>query len=611
MDAKTKLSHLPSEPGIYIMKGAGERVLYVGKAKNLKNRLRSYFRKSSSLDSRKVKMVEEIRDFEYIVTKNEFEALILESNFIKRFKPPYNIILRDDKNYPYIKLTVNEQWPRIEVVRKTKRDSALYFGPYVPAGAMWEMLDFIRRNFPVRMCRYNLEKPFRPCVQHQMGRCLAPCAEALRSPEARTRYMETVDEVTAFIRGEKKELLQSLRNRMARCAGELQYEEAATIRDRLNALDKAWESQRVIDPKLGDLDVIGLHSGKQDSSVFMLFIRNGMVIGQKEFFLKRVEGMNDVELIESFIGQFYAKEIILPPRIMLPVQKDFPTLKTWLYQRRGSAVRLSGARGERDRKLLRMANDNALFSYNRHRDRSVDTTLLTIKELLGLRRVPTNIGAIDVSNISGSEAVGAFVSYKGGQFRRDRYRLFKIKTVQGIDDFAMIGEVVARYLREAADDHDALPLLILIDGGRGQLESALSAMKDYTIPLEVAAIAKARDRMHDKKETGGIRTDLERIYLPGRKRPVYLDPSAASTHVLQKIRDEVHRVAVSYHKKVRTKRTLASPLEKVRGIGKARRLLLLKHFGSLDKIREASVDEVASIKGMNRKIAEAVKEALQ
>lgn len=611
MEPKAKLSHLPPDPGIYIMKGAKERVLYVGKAKNLRNRLRSYFQQSSSLDSRKLRMVQQIKDFEYIVTKNELEALILESNFIKRFKPPYNIILRDDKNYPYIKLTANEPWPRIDVVRKTKWDGALYFGPYVPAGAMWEMLDFIRRNFSVRMCRYNLDKPFRPCVQYQMGRCLAPCAETLRGPEARKKYLETVDEVTAFIRGERRELLQSLQDRMARCSRDMQYEEAAAIRDRLRVLEKAWESQRVIDPKIGDIDVIGLYSGKQDSSVFMLFIRNGMMIGQKEFFLKRIAGMEDGELIESFIGQFYAKEMIVPPRIILPVQRKFPTLNTWLTQRRGSSVRLGGARGERERKLLRMASDNALFAYNSHKDRRVDATLLAIKELLGLRQVPISIGAVDISNISGSEAVGAFVLYEGGVFSRDRYRLFKIRTVAGADDFAMIGEVVARYLKEAASDHDDLPRLMLIDGGRGQLESALGVIKDYSVPLEVAALAKARERTQVKKGAQGIRTDLERIYLPGRKRPVCLDPSAASTHILQKIRDEVHRAAVSYHRKVRSRRTLSSPLEKIKGIGKARRLLLLKHFGSLDKIREASVDEVASIRGINREMAAAVKEAIQ
>jgi excinuclease ABC subunit C len=608
MDLPGKLQQAPSSPGIYIMKGAKEKIIYVGKAKNLRNRLRSYFQKSASLDERKSKMVVEIRDFEYIVANNELEALVLEANFIKRVRPKYNIILRDDKNYPYLKLTVNEQWPRLEVVRRIVKDGALYFGPYVPAGSMWEMLKFIRRNFPMRLCRYNLEKPFRPCVQYQMGRCLAPCAESLRTEVDREKYLDIIDQVRSFISGDRKELLASLHSRMQRHSENQQYEEAAAIRDRLSALEKAWESQRAITPELGDMDVIGLYRENGEASIFMLFIRNGTIIGQKDFFLKDLGDMDITELMAGFIEQFYSKDMLLPPKIIIPVAARLTTQGEWLSQRRGGAVRFVHGKGGPGSKVLKMADENAFYSFNKHKETRADETLLRIKTLLGLSRIPHKVGAVDISNISGSEAVGAFILYEDGRFMKDGYRLFKIKTVKGIDDFAMIGEVVGRYLKNIQDSDDGLPDLILIDGGKGQLMAALNAMKQFDLPVEMAAIAKARDEVPRRKSV--IRREFERVYLPGKKEPVYLEPLQPSTHLLQKIRDEVHRAAITYHRKLRSKRTLESPLEKVKGIGKTRRLLLLKHFGSIDGIRKAPVDEIASLKGMNKKVAGDLKKSI-
>ncbi len=608
MDIKKKLQQTPSSPGIYIMKGAKEKVLYVGKAKNLRNRVRSYFQKSSSLDERKSKMVEEIRGFDYVVTGNELEALILEASFIKRVKPKYNIILRDDKNYPYLKLTVNEEWPRLEVVRRIEKDGALYFGPYVPAGAMWEMLKFIRRTFPIRNCRYSMEKPFRPCVQYQMGRCLAPCSESLRTGPDHEKYLEIVREVRSFIDGEKRELLLTLRSRMEKCSSEMEYEEAAKIRDRIQALEKAWESQRVIAPELGDADVIGLYREGGEASVFVFFIRKGTVIGQKEFFFKKLEDLKDGDLVSSFIEQFYSKEILLPPKIILPVRVALGTQKKWLSERRGRPVRLLYGKSGLDRKVLTMADENAFYSFSKHKDKRVDETLLKVKELLNLKSLPLRIGAVDISNTSGSEAVGALVMYEDGKFMKEEYRMFRIKTVEGADDFAMIGEVVGRYLKKVSDNESGPPDLLLIDGGRGQLRSALNVLKPFNLSVEVAGIAKARDEISGRKSA--IRRDIERIYRPGRRDPVYLDPFLPSTHLLQKVRDEVHRFAVRYHKKLRTKKTLESPLEKVKGIGKERRLLLLRHFGSIDKIRKASEDEIACLRGINRKIAGDLKRAL-
>ena len=609
MDIKKKLQQVPSAPGIYIMKGAGEKVLYVGKAKSLKNRLRSYFQKSASLGDRKSKMVQEIKTFEYVVTKNELEALVLEANFIKKLKPRFNIILRDDKNYPYLKLTVNEKWPRLAIVRKIDKDGALYFGPYVPAGTMWEMVKFIRRHFPIRICKYNLGRPFRPCVQYQMGRCLAPCSESLRRDEDWEIYQETVREVRSFIQGDKRELLANLHNRMHRLSEELKFEEAARIRDRLKALEGAWESQRVITPELGDMDVLGLYRAKEEASVFILFLRKGMVVGQKDFFMKKLGDMEDRELIESFVGQFYSKEMLLPSKVVLPVRAGFQIQKQWLQQKRGRAIKLAGAKGEHEHKILKMANDNAYYSFNKHKNAGSDEALVMLKNILTLKAIPRKIVAIDVSNISGSESVGACVLYEEGKFRKNNYRLFKIKTVKGIDDVAMIGEVVDRYLKSIADSNVEAPQLLLIDGGRGQLQYALSAAKQFDLSVEIAAIAKAREKLSQTNKKG-IRTDCERVYIPGKRAPVYLEPFLSSTYLLQKIRDEVHRFAIGYHRKLRSMRTFASPLEKVKGIGKTRRLLLLRHFGSIDKIRKARVEDISALKGMNRKIADDLKKSL-
>ena len=609
MDIKKKLQQVPSAPGIYIMKGAGEKVLYVGKAKSLKNRLRSYFQKAASLGDRKSKMVQEIKTFEYVVTKNELEALVLEANFIKKLKPRFNIILRDDKNYPYLKLTVNEKWPRLAIVRKIDKDGALYFGPYVPAGTMWEMVKFIRRHFPIRICKYNLGRPFRPCVQYQMGRCLAPCSESLRRDEDWEIYQETVREVRSFIQGDKRELLANLHNRMHRLSEELKFEEAARIRDRLKALEGAWESQRVITPELGDMDVLGLYRAKEEASVFILFLRKGMVVGQKDFFMKKLGDMEDRELIESFVGQFYSKEMLLPSKVVLPVRAGFQIQKQWLQQKRGRAIKLAGAKGEHEHKILKMANDNAYYSFNKHKNAGSDEALVMLKNILTLKAIPRKIVAIDVSNISGSESVGACVLYKEGKFRKNDYRLFKIKTIKGIDDVAMIGEVVDRYLKSIADSNVEAPQLLLIDGGRGQLQYALSAAKQFDLSVEIAAIAKAREKLSQTNKKG-IRTDCERVYIPGKRAPVYLEPFLSSTYLLQKIRDEVHRFAIGYHRKLRSMRTFASPLEKVKGIGKTRRLLLLRHFGSIDKIRKARVEDISALKGMNRKIADDLKKSL-
>ena len=582
-----ELSKVTRKPGVYIFKGAREKVLYVGKAKNLRNRLRSYFQDSASLDPRKAAMVRMVKDFSFIATGNELEVLLLEANLIKQYKPKFNIILRDDKNYPYIKLTVTEQWPRIEVVRRIKKDGNLYFGPYVPSQAMWEALAFIRRNFLIRTCGYSLDKPMRPCVQYQMKRCSAPCAGLISMEE----YKKIIDDVILFLKGEKKELLQKLEDRMHTLSEEMRFEDAAKIRDRIFKLRRAFESQKVVSPELGDIDVIGYCREGDDIAVNVLFVRNGTLIGAKDFFLEKVLTSDNSEMMHSVIEFFYAKEIIPPEVILVNVMPESArSLKAWLKKKKGEAVNIEVPADGKKMGLLHMANENARLHFGTKKKSIFDETLKILKDRLHLTKVPSSIGAFDVSTIQGSESVGAFIYWENGEFKKDNYRHLKIKGVLGVDDYAMMHEIVERVLRK---EH-LIPDLVVIDGGKGQLEVARKVMGDLDIKTDLIAVAKKPDRAFL------INDEI-----------IDLEDRSSSSLLLKKIRDEVHRFAISFHRKLRDKRLMESPLEKIPGIGKKRRLELLRHFGSIDNIRKATVDEIAKIKGFNKKVAEKVVERIK
>ncbi|MCX5717719.1 MAG: excinuclease ABC subunit UvrC [Nitrospirae bacterium] len=584
-----KLSLIPPRPGVYLLKGAKEAILYVGKAKNLRNRLRSYFQKSAELDARKSSMVKNIKDFSYVVTSNELEALVLESNLIKQYKPKFNIILRDDKNYPYLKLTVNDEWPRLEVVRRIKKDRALYFGPYVPAGSMWEALAFIRRNFPIRPCKYSLDKPMRPCIQRQMGKCPAPCGGLISKEE----YRRIVEDVRLFLQGEKKELLGELEKRMERFAEELRFEEAAKIRDSINNLRHIWESQKVIAPELGDIDAIGFYRDDREAVFKIFFIRNGVMIGTKDFHLKETAGIPTGELFHNFVEQFYAKEIIPPDEIILGQRPDeMKTLTTWLMYKKGKKVKIITRPKGKKLEILRMADENARVTFKSREKTDIKETLEALKKRLALRVVPRSIGGLDASTISGSESAGAFIYWSEGEFKKDMYRHMKIRTVEGINDYSMIEEITGRVIKNLGEK---LPSLVIIDGGRGQLEAAKKAFDEAGIKnTAIISIAKKPDR----------------AFALSLDKPVDLEDKTTSSLLLKKIRDEAHRFAVSFHRKLRDKRLMESPLKKISGIGERRRLVLLRHFGSIEGVRGASVDDIAGIKGFNKKIAEKIMEAL-
>lgn len=581
-----KLSRVPSKPGVYLFKDAQQRVLYVGKAKDLKNRLKSYVQKSSRLDNRKTAMMRAVKDYTYIVTGNELEALVLEANFIKQYKPKFNVILRDDKNYPYLKLTVNEEWPRLEVSRKTEKDGSLYFGPYVPAGSMWEILSFIRRNFQIRDCHSSLEKMRRPCIQYQMGKCPAPCSGLAD----RGAYKKLIDEITLFLGGKKKDLINSLEQKMVQLSDDMKFEEAAKIRDRIKALEKAWESQKIIAPKLGDIDVMGFYREKSTVSFEILFIRNGIMISSQDLFMRNSENVSDNELMYMFLIQFYSKDIIPPAQILLAtLPEEAQSLQQWLGQRKGSSVKIMAPKAGRKKELVHMALENALFAYRNKKEPELHILMRDLKEKLHLQKTPEDIGAFDVSTISGKESVGAFIYWSQGAFQKEKYRRLKIKTVQGMNDYSMTGEIVQRTINNLDGN---LPDLVVIDGGKGQLKIA-----QKVIDINRAQL-KARPSLI------AIAKDPDRAYRTTSHTPINLEDRRNSSLLLKKIRDEAHRFAIGYHKKLREKRMLQSPLEATPGIGKKRRFELLRVFGSIEGIRNASLDEIAQLKGFNEKIAE-------
>jgi excinuclease ABC subunit C len=597
-----RLRLVPDKPGVYLFRDRNSTILYVGKAKELRNRLRSYFQRSAALDARKSAMVREAADFEYTVTANELEAFVLEANLIKQYRPRYNILLRDDKSYPYLKLTVNEQWPCIEVVRRVQKDGARYFGPYVPAGAMWSILSFIRNNFHIRTCRRSLDKPVRPCIQSQIKRCVAPCSGKVDPKE----YRMMVNEVRLLLEGKNKGLIDSLEKRMIKLSEEMRYEEAALERDRIRAIKKVAEFQKAVAPGLGDVDVIGLHR-KENGCVFkILFIRNGIMVGSRHFSLKGIYGETDGYLIKNFVGQFYTRQII-PPREMLcsEMPEDAAALSLWLAERRGGTVTIKRPRRGLRRKLVEMAEENARILAGAEKDEEKAGLMEEVASLLELARPPRDIGAFDISNISGSEPVGSFVYWADGGFRKERYRHIRMDAVEGPDDYAMMREMIKRTFRKSevvgSGDNSSplsphsssppeLPDLVIIDGGRAHLDAAVEVFRENNIVgSDLIAVAK----------------DPDRAFLPGREAPLGLEEGPVAL-LLRRIRDEAHRFAIRYHKKRRAKKAFESPLEKIPGIARQRRFELLRHFGSIEAIKKTTMEELSSVKGFNRKLAEKV-----
>ena len=602
MTLSEKLQNLPDEPGVYLMKDGRGHIIYIGKAVSLKNRVRSYFQKSSK-DEKTEALVRSIADLETIVTHTELEALVLESTLIKKHHPRFNIILRDDKNYPYIRLDLKAEFPRLDVVRGLKKDGAVYYGPYVPAGGMWEILALIRRTFPLATCRkeFDRNKPERPCVQHQIGRCVAPCSGEV-DPEV---YRDMVQQVRLFIEGKNRDLVGLLKQRMEEASERMEYERAAELRDRISRIEGAFEKQKIISPGFENQDVIGIALQGGHADIQVLFVRNGMLLGRKDFYFTDLRGMAEEDLLTDFLRQFYAKEMILPAEVLLPIDvPDREVIEEWLRSKREAKVELAVPQRGRKRELVQMASDNASQALKEQMlsRKSKERVLLKLQEELGLRNLPRRIEAFDISNIQGTEAVASMVAFENNLPDKRNYKRFKIRTVKGQDDFASMAEVVRRrYLR--AKEEGTLPDLVLIDGGKGQLNAALDVLMELEVKgPDVIGLAKARSGQE------GAKREFERVFLPGVEEPVVLEPTSAGTHLVARVRDEAHRFAIEYHRKLREKKAVRSELDEVPGIGETRKKALLRHFGSLAKIKEATAEDLAKVKGLTRKVAAEIAE---
>ncbi len=598
MTLEETVANLPDVPGVYLMKDAKGHVIYIGKAVSLKNRVRSYFQKSAKGEKTE-SMVRQIAAIETMVTHTELEALALESNLIKKHRPRYNIILRDDKNYPYIRFDIKAEFPRLEVVRKLKKDGALYYGPYVPAGGMWETLALIRRTFPLAPCRTELksDKPGRSCIQFQIGRCLGPCTGKADN----ILYQNTVEQVRLFLEGKNRDLLELLKRHMLEASEKMEYERAAELRDRIARVEGALEKQKIISPGFENQDVIGIAFEAGHADVQALFIRNGMLLGRRDFYLDELGGAAEEEVLDGFLRQFYSKDMIVPREVLLPREiPDLAMLASWLAEKRGAHVEVLVPQRGRRKELVQMASDNAAQSLRQHllSRRSKERILMKLQQELGLRNLPRRIEAFDISTIQGTESVASMVVFENNLPDKRSYKKFKIKGVTGQDDFASMAEVVRRrYSKET--NAETLPDLILIDGGKGQLNAALDVLQELKIEgPDIIGLAKARSGEN------GAEREFERVFLPGVEEPIILDPMSPVTHLLARIRDESHRFAISYHRKLREKRAIKSELDDIRGIGAVRKRALLRHFGSLEKIRHATVEELMLVKGMTKQTAE-------
>jgi excinuclease ABC subunit C len=597
---KDIIESIPKLPGIYIMKDRRSEILYIGKAKVLRNRVRSYFQNSRNLHPRTRIFLDKVDDIKFLTTKTEAEALILESNFIKKHQPKYNVLLKDDKHYPYLRLTTQEKFPRLEVVRRVKKDKATYFGPYTMVKEVRETIRLIYKIFPLRQSKDKLDgSPLRrPCLNHQMGRCLAPCAGLVSSQD----YSEIVQDVSLFLKGKNTTLLKDLKTKMEAASVATRYEEAAVLRDKISAVKTVIDKQKIISTSLEDQDVIAYCSEKDQAMAQVLIIRSGKMLGEKIFKLKSRKEMEEDETLSSFLKQYYADESILPAEVLLPHPiEDADLIASWLSEKKGACVRIEVPVIGKKRDLIRMAEENASFAMRMESDKGEVGTrsLEELQTALNLKHFPEIIEGFDLSNISGLHAVGSMVVFENALAAKSKYRRYKISTVKGIDDYAMLREVMTRRYSRLLKENAPLPNLILIDGGKGHLNAGHEVLQALNLMdrLDLVCIAKGKFR-------NNLVTD--EVYLPQQKKPVLFHENSPSRFLMQRIRDEAHRFAISYHRKLRGKKTLESPLELIPGIGKKRRLMLLKKFGSLENIQKASLEELVILPGITQLLAERI-----
>ena len=601
-----QLKQLPASPGVYLMKDTEGAIIYVGKASILRNRVRSYFGPPEQLSAKTERMVDRVHDIEYFVTNSEQEALILELNLIKRYRPHYNVRLKDDKTFPFLKITLNEDWPRIYFTRRVAEDGGRYFGPFASARSVRETLKILRRIFPFRTCTRPITgADARACLEYHMNQCVGPCIGAV----SREEYAKVIKQVILFLEGKREAVLKQLKGRMETAANALDFERAVVLRDQIQAIEQVIEGQKIAATVRGEQDVIAFVGEKDIAYVQVFFIRSGKLIGRESFVLQGTSSEAPEQVMENFIKQFYSSATYIPPVLLLqyPVE-DKITIEAWLTSRKGAKVRLVVPRRGNKKQLVNIVAKNAeqglqvLKLKQQPAPSDMTAALAEIQSELHLPRLPERMECYDISNIQGKLAVGSMVVFDKGKPKPAHYRRFRIKTVAGADDYAMLGEVLRRRFKRGTEKGDGaagawaiIPDLVLIDGGRGQLNAAIEAMQEAGArDVPVASLAK----------------EHEEIFLPEQSDPIALPESSPARQMLQRLRDEAHRFALGYHQKIRQKESFISALDTIPGIGPKRKRALLRRFGSVAAIREASDEELAKTEGMSQSLAKKIKELL-
>lgn len=611
-DIEEELKKLPAKPGVYLMHNEQDEIIYVGKAIRLKNRVRQYFQDSRNLTPKIAQMVTHIARFEYIITDSELEALVLECNLIKEYRPKYNTMLTDDKTYPYIKVTTGEAYPRILFSRLMKKDKSKYFGPYTSAGAVKDTIELLRKIYKIRTCHRNLPKDIgigRPCLYYHIGQCEAPCQGLISQEE----YQQQIHQVLQFLGGNYDPVIQMLTDKMMQASEDMAYEKAMEYRDLIRSIKQITEKQKVTSSQMEDKDVIGLARAGNESVVQVFFIRNGRLIGRDHYYLTGVESESRAAVLTSFVKQFYGESPFVPRELMLPETiEDETIILQWLSEKRGQKVVIKVPKKGQKERLVELANKNALNILNKDSEklkREEARTVGAVRELADLLGLPllTRMEAYDISNISGFEKVGSMVVYEKGKPKRSAYRKFKIRDIQGQDDYHSLEEVLTRRFTHGQREQKELeaknmdvamgsfslfPDLILMDGGKGQVHIAQKVLMELGLDIPVCGMVK--DDFH---RTRGIYFDDEEIAI---------DRTSEAFRLVTRIQDEAHRFAIEYHRSLRSKTQVRSILEDIPGIGEARRKALMRYFGDIQKIREASVEELKQVPSMNETAAESV-----
>lgn len=604
-----QLKALPSKPGVYLFKDISGNVLYVGKAANLHNRVRSYFGAPVTLPLKIQRMVALASCFEFFVTDSEQEALILECSLIKKHHPRYNVRLKDDKTYPYLKINIHEDWARVYVTRRVEKDGSRYFGPFANAGSIRKTVNLLRKLFPFRSCKKVITgTDSRPCLEYDLHRCAGPCIGAI----SRDEYREIINQVIMFLEGKQESVVKGLEQKMVEASERLEFERAAVLRDQISAIEMVTERQKIFSAERGDQDVIALAQNRDQAYVEVFFIRGGRLIERDYFIMQGTQDEERGRIMTGFINQFYDSATYVPPVILLQYPPDdFFMLKQWLESKRGrdrKGVSIQVPQRGEKKKLVEMVAENARHGMEQLKARQFadyennTAALEELKEAISLPRAAKRVECYDISDIHGTSAVGSMVVFQEGQPMRTHYRRFRIKIVEGADDYAMIREVLKRRFKKAegfkGNDTSSwaiVPDLVLIDGGRGHLNAAIDTMREIGVDfIPVASIAK----------------ENEELYRHGIGDPIILPRTSAALHLVQRIRDEAHRFALGYHHSVRRTEAMASALDNVHGIGPKRKRALLKNFGSVKAIREADIDDIAAVVGMTRSLAQRVKECL-